>query len=142
MDLQSRLLLNEDVVASMPEPKRSEQILSWLLNLDQLLVELQTVCYFYTIKILQFILDKLQCNCFLSLSFKQSEVKAYQKQLVDQLVRQIQQTPGPPARTLIGRALANLFSIGDPFLLFDTVNLCNEILKNRDDSPSYLPTKL
>jgi len=38
--------------------------------------------------------------------------------------------------------LATLFSVGDTFMLFDTVNACNDILKNKDDSPSYLPTKL
>ena len=73
----------------------------------------------------------------------QSQVKAHQKPLVDQLIKQIHTgAPGPPARQLIGRCLANLFSIGDPFLLFDTVNTCNEILKNKDDLPSFLPTKL
>lgn len=69
-------------------------------------------------------------------------MKGCQKRLVEQLVKQIHSAPGPPARELLGRCLAQLFSIGDTFLLFDTVNACNEILKNKDDSPSFLPIKL
>ena len=72
----------------------------------------------------------------------QADVKDIQKDLVAQLVKQIYNSPGPPVRRLIGSCLANLFNIGDAFLLFDTVNTCNDILKNKDDSPSFLPTKL
>lgn len=54
----------------------------------------------------------------------------------------IQLSPGPPTKILIARCLATLFSVGDTFLLFDSVNKCNEILKNKDDSPSFLPTRL
>lgn len=32
--------------------------------------------------------------------------------------------------------------VGDTFLLFETINRCNDWLKNRDDSPSFLPTRL
>ena len=38
--------------------------------------------------------------------------------------------------------MATVFSIGDTFLLFDTINKCNDILKSKDDSPSYLPCRL
>lgn len=55
---------------------------------------------------------------------------------------QIHSSPGPPIRQLIGQCLATLFSVGDAFLLFDTINKLNDVLKNRDDSPSYLMTRL
>ncbi|KAE8751079.1 hypothetical protein FOCC_FOCC002164 [Frankliniella occidentalis] len=50
--------------------------------------------------------------------------------MVEQLTRHVQECPGgpcpggpgPPTRKLIGRCLATLFSVGDTFLLFDTVN--------------------
>lgn len=61
---------------------------------------------------------------------------------MEQLTNLIQDSPGPPTKKLIARCLATLFSVGDTFLLFDTVNKCNEILKNKDDSPSFLPTRL
>lgn len=57
-------------------------------------------------------------------------------------MREINNSPGPPARRLIARNLATLFSIGDTFLLFDAGNKCNDIIKNKDDSPSILPSKL
>lgn len=53
--------------------------------------------------------------------------------MVKQLMQQVQYGPGPPIRTLIGRNLATLFSVGDPFPLFNTVNQCNDTLKARDD---------
>lgn len=62
--------------------------------------------------------------------------------MIDQLLKEITNSPGPPARRLIARNLATLFSIGDTFLLFDAGNKCNDILKNRDDSPAVLPSKL
>ncbi len=40
------------------------------------------------------------------------------------------------------RCLATLFAVGDTFSLFDVVNRCNDLLRNRDDSPSFLPTRL
>lgn len=72
----------------------------------------------------------------------QADIKEWQTQLLEQLLGCIQRTPGPPVRRLIGRCLAALFSVGDTFMLFDTVNKCNDLLKNRDDSPTYLPTRL
>ena len=72
----------------------------------------------------------------------QNDIKGCQQKLVEQLTRHMQGAPGPPTRRLIARCLATLFSVGDTFLLFDTVNKCNDILKNKDDSPSFLPTKL
>lgn len=32
--------------------------------------------------------------------------------------------------------------VGDTFLLFETINKCNDLLKNRDDSLGFLPTRL
>ena len=72
----------------------------------------------------------------------QSDIKGCQKKLVDQLTALIEASPGPPTRKLIARCLATLFSVGDTFLLFDSVNKCNDIIKNKDDSPSFLPTRL
>lgn len=72
----------------------------------------------------------------------QNDIKGCQKQLVQQLMNHILESPGPPTRQLIARCLATLFSVGDAFLLFDTVNQCNDILRNKGDSPSFLPTRL
>jgi len=106
-------LLDESVLEKLPSNRQSMFVLDWLIKLDQ------------------------------SLSIaKNVDVKDIQKDLVEQLLKQIHNSPGPPVRRLIGSCLANLFNIGDAFLLFDTVNTCNDILKNKDDSPSFLPTKL
>lgn len=61
---------------------------------------------------------------------------------MSQLTAQISESPGPPTRKLLARNLATLFSVGDTFDLFEAINKCNDILKNKDDSPSYLPTRL
>ena len=55
---------------------------------------------------------------------------------------QIHSNPGPPVRYLIGQCLATLFSVGDAFLLFETINKLNDILKNKDDSAAFLMTRL
>ncbi|XP_033164377.1 HEAT repeat-containing protein 5B isoform X2 [Drosophila mauritiana] len=113
MELAHTLTLNEDALKQLPEHKRPVFELEWLRYLEKALPLVS-----------------------------KAEIKASQKKLVQQLSERIQGAPGPPIRKLIASALATLFSVGDTFMLFDTVNACNDILKNKDDSPSYLPTKL
>ncbi|XP_055550185.1 HEAT repeat-containing protein 5B isoform X2 [Wyeomyia smithii] len=113
MELSHSLTLNEDALSQIPEQKRPVFIFEWLRFLDKVLVAAQ-----------------------------KSDIKGCQKKLVEQLTQHIQDSPGPPMRKLIARCLATLFSVGDTFLLFETVNKCNDILKNKDDSPSYLATRL
>lgn len=113
MELSHSLTLNEEALAQIPDAKKPVFIFEWLRYLDKVLVAAQ-----------------------------KNDIKGCQKQLVQQLMNHIQESPGPPTRQLIARCLATLFSVGDAFLLFDTVNQCNDILKNKDDSPSFLPTRL
>ncbi|KAF5283589.1 hypothetical protein FQA39_LY17291 [Lamprigera yunnana] len=113
MELSHSLTLNEEALAQVPVAKRAVFIFEWLRFLDKVLTAAQ-----------------------------KNDVKGCQKKLVEQLTNHIQESPGPPSRKLIARSLATLFSVGDTFLLFDTVYKCNEILKNKDDSPSFLSTKL
>jgi hypothetical protein len=65
--------------------------------------------------------------------FFKNDIRECQPRIVEQLIQQIQYGPGPPIRTLIGRNLATLFSVGDPFPLFNTVNRCNDTLKSKDE---------
>uniref|UniRef100_A0A8C3RXH9 HEAT repeat-containing protein 5B n=1 Tax=Chelydra serpentina TaxID=8475 RepID=A0A8C3RXH9_CHESE len=51
-------------------------------------------------------------------------------------------SPGPPTRKLLAKNLAALYSIGDTFTVFQTLDKCNDIIKNKDDTAAYLPTKL
>lgn len=78
----------------------------------------------------------------LSFGTFQSDVKDSQKIITDQLISLLTKSAGPPTRCLIAQCLATLFTIGDTNQLFNTIDRCNEIIKNRDDSPSYLPNKL
>jgi hypothetical protein len=71
----------------------------------------------------------LNTNC----SFFKNDIRECQPRIVEQLMQQLQYGPGPPIRTLIGRNLATLFSVGDPFPLFNTVNRCNDTLKSKDE---------
>ncbi|KAK3093785.1 hypothetical protein FSP39_020183 [Pinctada imbricata] len=113
MELAHSLLLNEEALTKIPDSKKPVFVFEWLRFLDKVLIAAQ-----------------------------KSDIKEKQKKLVFQLTCQISESPGPPTRKLLARNLATLFSVGDTFDLFETINKCNDIIKNRDDSPSYLPTKL
>uniref|UniRef100_A0A7M4E4E5 HEAT repeat-containing protein 5A n=1 Tax=Crocodylus porosus TaxID=8502 RepID=A0A7M4E4E5_CROPO len=65
-----------------------------------------------------------------------------QKKLVEQLTSLLNRSPGPPTRRLIAKNFALLYSTGDAFSVYQTIDKCNELIRSKDDSPSYLPTKL
>uniref|UniRef100_A0A671T5G1 HEAT repeat-containing protein 5B n=1 Tax=Sinocyclocheilus anshuiensis TaxID=1608454 RepID=A0A671T5G1_9TELE len=72
----------------------------------------------------------------------QVDVKEKQKKLVEQLTGLISSSPGPPTRKLLAKNLAVLYSIGDTFTVFQTLDKCNDIIRSKDDTAAYLPTKL
>ncbi|XP_068424019.1 HEAT repeat-containing protein 5B isoform X2 [Clinocottus analis] len=113
MELAHSLLLNEEALAQITEAKRPVFIFEWLRFLDKVLVAANRV-----------------------------DVKEKQKKLVEQLTGLISSAPGPPTRKLLAKNLAILYSIGDTFTVFQTLDKCNEIVKSKDDTPAYLPTKL
>nr|XP_020459804.1 HEAT repeat-containing protein 5B isoform X3 [Monopterus albus] len=113
MELAHSLLLNEDALAQITEAKRPVFIFEWLRFLDKILVAANKV-----------------------------DVKEKQKKLVEQLIGLISSAPGPPTRKLLAKNIATLYSIGDTFTVFQTLDKCNDIIKSRDDTPAYLPTKL
>ncbi|GFX28551.1 HEAT repeat-containing protein 5B [Trichonephila clavipes] len=102
MELSHSLILNEEALKQIPEPKRPVFIFEWLRFLDKVLVAAQ-----------------------------KSDIKGCQKKLVEQLIKQIHESPGPPTRKLIGRCLATLFNVGDASLLFDSINKCNDTSQTR-----------
>lgn len=65
-----------------------------------------------------------------------------QKALVEQLLSLLNSSPGPPTRKLLAQNLAIVYSIGDTFSVYETIDKCNDLIRSKDDSPSYLPTKL
>ncbi|XP_062864698.1 HEAT repeat-containing protein 5B [Trichomycterus rosablanca] len=113
MELAHSLLLNEDALAQITEAKRPVFIFEWLRFLNKVLIAANRV-----------------------------DVKEKQKKLVEQLTGLISSNPGPPTRKLLAKNLATLYSIGDTFTVFQTLDKCNDIIKNKDDTPAYLPTKL
>ncbi|MBN3292603.1 HTR5B protein, partial [Polypterus senegalus] len=113
MELAHSLLLNEDALAQITEAKRPVFIFEWLRFLDKVLVAANKV-----------------------------DVKEKQKKLVEQLTGLISSAPGPPTRKLLAKNLATLYNIGDTFTVFQTLDKCNDIIKSKDDTPAYLPTKL
>ncbi|XP_053615269.1 HEAT repeat-containing protein 5B [Plodia interpunctella] len=113
MEVTHTLTLNETALQQLPDDKKPHFIFEWLRFLDKVLV-----------------------------AAHKSDIKSCQQKLVAQLVNLLRESLGAPARRLLARCLATLFSVGDTFLLFDTVNKCNDIIKVKDDSPSYLPTRL
>lgn len=139
MESPQSLTLNEEALKQIPEHNKPVYIFEWLRYLDKVLVAAQKVSNAYFTFFFSFLKLNLREFC---IELIQSDVKACQKKLVEQLTTHIQGSPGPPTRKLLASCLSTLFSVGDTFLLFDTVNKCNDILKNKDDSPSFLPTKL
>ncbi|VDM62668.1 unnamed protein product [Angiostrongylus costaricensis] len=73
---------------------------------------------------------------------QKTDLRAIQPKLVQQLLSRITSINGPPIRYLLARCLARVYLIGDSSTFGDTLNLCNDTLKIRDDSPSQLPVKL
>uniref|UniRef100_A0A8C4LEW8 HEAT repeat-containing protein 5B n=1 Tax=Equus asinus asinus TaxID=83772 RepID=A0A8C4LEW8_EQUAS len=122
MELAHSLLLNEEALAQITEAKRPVFIFEWLRFLDKVLVAANKVWY-----------------CFLS---SWTDVKEKQKKLVEQLTGLISSSPGPPTRKLLAKNLAALYSIGDTYTVFQTLDKCNDIIRNKDDTAGYLPTKL
>ncbi|XP_072555030.1 HEAT repeat-containing protein 5A isoform X3 [Paramormyrops kingsleyae] len=113
MELAHSLLLNEEACGQLGEHQRAAFIFKWLSFLKRLLPAADRV-----------------------------EVKQNQKNLVDQLTRVLMGSPGPPTRQLLSQCFALLYKIGDPFLATITIDKCSDIIRSKDDSPSFLPTRL
>ncbi|KAM4693258.1 HEAT repeat-containing protein 5B [Discoglossus pictus] len=113
MELAHSLLLKEDALAQVTEAKKSVFIFEWLRFLDKVLI-----------------------------AANKTDIKENQKKLVEQLTGLISSSPGPPTRKLLAKHLATLYSIGDTFTVFQTLDKCNEMIKSKDDTAAYLPTKL
>lgn len=140
MELAHSLLLNEDALAQITEAKRPVFIFEWLRFLDKVLVAANKV----NLQVLLVVLLEAVCD-FIFEHFVlewQVDVKEKQKKLVEQLTGLISSAPGPPTRKLLAKNLATLYSIGDTFTVFQTLDKCNDIIKSKDDTPAYLPTKL
>lgn len=61
---------------------------------------------------------------------------------MEQLTGLISSSPGPPTRKLLAKNLAALYSTGDSYTVFQTLDKCNDIIRSKDDTAAYLPTKL
>ncbi|XP_019374461.1 PREDICTED: HEAT repeat-containing protein 5A isoform X1 [Gavialis gangeticus] len=113
MELAHSLLLNEEVYKQLGEVQKAEFVFEWLQFLEKLLP----------------VADR-------------ADIREKQKKLVEQLTSLLNGSPGPPTRRLIAKNFALLYSTGDPFSVYQTIDKCNELIRSKDDSPSYLPTKL
>ncbi|PAA66794.1 hypothetical protein BOX15_Mlig012623g1 [Macrostomum lignano] len=113
MELAHSLLLNEECLAQLRDVEKPVFIYEWLRFLDKVLVAAQ-----------------------------KSDIKEKQNTLVEQLLAQLHNEPGPPTRRLLASCLANVFHVGDSLGLFDAIDRCNDIMRSKDDSLSYLQTKL
>ncbi|VDL64075.1 unnamed protein product [Nippostrongylus brasiliensis] len=113
MDESHSLLLNEDALRQCPDAKKPVFLYEWLRYLDRILPVTQ-----------------------------RSDLKSIQSQLVQQLLSRLTSVNGPPIRYLLARCLARIYLIGDSSTFGDTLTLCNDTLKIKDDSPSQLPAKL
>ncbi|XP_044621378.2 HEAT repeat-containing protein 5A isoform X3 [Equus asinus] len=113
MELAHSLLLNEEACSQLGEVQKAEFLFDWLRYLDKLL-----------------------------LSTSRSVVRERQKTLVEQLLSLLNSSPGPPTRKLLAKNLGILYSIGDTFSVYEAIDKCNDLIRSKDDSPSYLPTKL
>nr|XP_005479913.1 HEAT repeat-containing protein 5A isoform X1 [Zonotrichia albicollis] len=113
MELAHSLLLNEEAYNQLGEFQKAEFIFEWLQFLEKLLPVTS-----------------------------RADIRENQKKLVEQLTSLLNNSPGPPTRRLLAKNLAVLYSTGDTFSVYQTIDKCNELIRSKDDSPSYLPTKL
>ncbi|ETN84746.1 HEAT repeat protein [Necator americanus] len=135
MDESHSLLLNEEALRQCPDAKKPVFLYEWLRYLDRILPVTQRVGSDYFHEIAEFFE-------FFIFFFFQSDLKSIQPQLVQQLLSRVTSINGPPIRYLLARCLARIYLIGDSSTFGDTLNLCNDTLKIKDDSPSQLPAKL
>ncbi|NXG34525.1 HTR5A protein, partial [Dromaius novaehollandiae] len=113
MELAHSLLLNEEAYNQLGEFQKAEFVFEWLRFLEKLLP-----------------------------ATSRADIRENQKKLVEQLTSLLNKSPGPPTRRLVAKNLAVLYSTGDTFSVYQTIDKCNELIRSKDDSPSYLPTKL
>ncbi|NXE59375.1 HTR5A protein, partial [Calcarius ornatus] len=113
MELAHSLLLNEEAYNQLGDFQKAEFIFEWLQFLEKLLPVTS-----------------------------RADIRENQKKLVEQLTSLLNNSPGPPTRRLLAKNLAVLYSTGDTFSVYQTIDKCNELIRSKDDSPSYLPTKL
>lgn len=72
----------------------------------------------------------------------QVDVKQNQKRLVEQLMAVLTSSPGPSTRYLLAHCVALVYRVGESLTSSLTVDRCHDIIKSKDDSPSFLPTRL
>ncbi|XP_047677260.1 HEAT repeat-containing protein 5A isoform X1 [Tachysurus fulvidraco] len=113
MEQAHSLLLNEDVCSILGEQQRTEFVFEWLRFLKKLLPAAERV-----------------------------DVKQNQKRLVEQLMAVLNSSPGPPTRYLLAHCVALVYCVGESLTSSLTVDRCHDIIKSKDDSPSFLPTRL
>nr|XP_028577095.1 HEAT repeat-containing protein 5A isoform X1 [Podarcis muralis] len=113
MELAHSFLLNKEAYNQLGEFQKAEFVFEWLRFLEKLLP-----------------------------ATSRADIKEKQSKLVEQLISLLTSSPGPPARQLIAKNLAIIYSTGDTFSVHQTIDKCNELIRSKDDSPSYLPTKL
>uniref|UniRef100_A0A673MVY8 HEAT repeat-containing protein 5A n=1 Tax=Sinocyclocheilus rhinocerous TaxID=307959 RepID=A0A673MVY8_9TELE len=113
MEQAHSLLLNEEACNQLQEHQRAEFVFEWLRFLKKLLP-----------------------------ATDRADVKQNQKRLVEQLTAVLTSSPGPPTRLLLAQCLALVYRVGDSLTSSLTVDRCNDIIRSKDDSPSFLPTRL
>ncbi|XP_050989656.1 HEAT repeat-containing protein 5A isoform X1 [Labeo rohita] len=113
MEQAHSLLLNEEACNQLREHQRAEFVFEWLRFLKKLLP-----------------------------ATDRADVKQNQKRLVEQLTAVLTSSPGPPTRLLLAQCLALVYRVGDSLTSSLTVDRCNDIIRIKDDSPSFLPTRL
>jgi hypothetical protein len=107
------LLLDEAAFQRIPAAKQSAFIYEWIDNVTK---------------------NLSKCT--------KAELKANQKTLVEQILRQLKQAPGAAIRQSLARCLASVFTVGDSLGLMETVNKLNDLIKSRDDSSDFQSTRL
>ncbi|XP_067099249.1 HEAT repeat-containing protein 5A isoform X1 [Osmerus mordax] len=113
MEHAHSLLLDEEACSQLGEHQRAEFVFEWLRFLKKLLP-----------------------------AADRADVKQNQKRLVEQLTSVLTCSPGPPTRWVLADCLALLYKLGDSLSSSLTVDKCNDIIRSKDDSPSFLPTRL
>ncbi|TSW08333.1 HEAT repeat-containing protein 5A [Bagarius yarrelli] len=107
------MLLNEDVCNTLNGQHRARFVFEWLRCLKKLLPAADKV-----------------------------DVKQNQKRLVEQLMSVLTSSPGHPTRYLLAYCVALVYRGGESLSSSLTVEQCHDIIRSKDDSPSFLPTRL
>lgn len=76
------------------------------------------------------------------IGYNKTDLKKIQPKVTLNLQERLKAGHGPPNRRLLSNAFAVIYLNGDSYTMYDTISICLDLLKTKNDSPSYTNVRL